>query len=94
MGAGRRVEDTTWNLFIGNVTYCVQNSLDIVPRFGHEVADFAYKCTDVYMPEDEQGPLWNNVELGIQWPIADPLLSAKDRGFPTLKKVPPHDLPA
>lgn len=74
--------------------------LYIPPGFAHgfcvtsESADFAYKCTDVYVPGDERGLLWNDPELGIQWPIAEPLLSEKDRGFPMLKKAPPHDLPA
>lgn len=74
--------------------------LYIPPGFAHgfcvtsESADFAYKCTDVYVPGDERGLLWNDPELGIQWPVAEPLLSDKDRSFPALKKVPPHELPS
>ncbi len=59
-----------------------------------EFADFAYKCTDFYVPDDERGIIWNDPDVGIAWPIAEPLLSAKDRGYPTLKTAPRHDLPA
>lgn len=74
--------------------------LYIPPGFAHgfcvmsEVADFAYKCTDIYVPGDERGLHWNDPALGIQWPIAEPLLSAKDSDFPTLKNAAPQDLPS
>ncbi|URG51608.1 dTDP-4-dehydrorhamnose 3,5-epimerase [Pectobacterium quasiaquaticum] len=42
-------------------------------------ADFEYKCTDYYDPSDEGCLLWNDPEVGIEWPIADPLLSEKDK---------------
>lgn len=44
-----------------------------------EVADFQYKCTDYYHPEDEGGLLWNDPQVDIPWPIEQPLLSAKDQ---------------
>lgn len=47
-------------------------------------AAFLYKCTDYYSPKDERGILWNDPSLGIRWPIATPLLSAKDQAFKTL----------
>lgn len=40
---------------------------------------FSYKCTDVYHPEAEGGVLWNDRELGIEWPFTDPVLSDKDK---------------
>ena len=42
-------------------------------------ADFVYKCTDVYVAEDEHGILWNDPGLEIDWPIDDPIVSDKDR---------------
>ena len=42
-------------------------------------ADFEYKCTDYYDPADEGCLLWNDEDVGIEWPLAEPLLSAKDR---------------
>ncbi|UDQ77222.1 dTDP-4-dehydrorhamnose 3,5-epimerase [Pectobacterium brasiliense] len=44
-----------------------------------DTADFEYKCTDYYDPSDEGCLLWNDPDLGIEWPIADPLLSEKDK---------------
>lgn len=44
-----------------------------------DTADFEYKCTDYYDPSDEGCLLWNDPELGIEWPITAPLLSEKDK---------------
>ncbi|PWC19113.1 dTDP-4-dehydrorhamnose 3,5-epimerase [Brenneria roseae subsp. roseae] len=44
-----------------------------------DIADFEYKCTDYYNPKDEGCLLWNDPEIGINWPISEPLLSEKDR---------------
>ncbi|RJL38785.1 dTDP-4-dehydrorhamnose 3,5-epimerase [Pectobacterium carotovorum] len=44
-----------------------------------DTADFEYKCTDYYDPSDEGCLLWNDPDVGIEWPIADPLLSEKDK---------------
>jgi dTDP-4-dehydrorhamnose 3,5-epimerase len=44
-----------------------------------EIADVVYKCTDVYDPESEQTIRWNDPDLGIEWPIAAPLVSEKDQ---------------
>lgn len=52
-----------------------------------ERATFAYKCTRFYAPDDEGGLLWNDPEIGIEWPIGageEPLLSAKDLANPRL----------
>nr|UKE83388.1 dTDP-4-dehydrorhamnose 3,5-epimerase [Pectobacterium sp. PL152] len=40
---------------------------------------FQYKCTDYYDPSDEGCLLWNDPDVGIEWPITDPLLSEKDK---------------
>lgn len=47
-------------------------------------ADFFYKCTDRYHRELEKTIRWDDPELGIEWPIAQPLLSEKDRKAPLL----------
>jgi dTDP-4-dehydrorhamnose 3,5-epimerase len=44
-----------------------------------ECADFLYKTTDYYAPKSEQTILWNDPDLGIEWPLlGQPILSAKD----------------
>jgi len=49
-----------------------------------DFAEVAYKCTDFYDPDDEIGVRWNDPDLGIDWPIRDPLLSEQDATLPTL----------
>ena len=52
-----------------------------------DTADFMYKCSSFYHPEDEGGLIWNDPKVGIEWPIEDPVLSEKDQNNPTLEKV-------
>ena len=58
-----------------------------------ETASVLYKCNDFYAPDCEAGILWEDPELGIDWPFENPLLSDKDSKFPLLKDVPPERLP-
>jgi dTDP-4-dehydrorhamnose 3,5-epimerase len=50
-------------------------------------AEFVYKCTDFYVPGDESGLIWNDPQLGIKWPIEQPILSDKDGLLPSLTDV-------
>lgn len=65
----------------------------VPPGFAHgfcavsDVADLVYKCTDFYNPESDRSILWNDPDLGIEWPIASPLLSPKDAAAPRLKEA-------
>lgn len=43
-----------------------------------DVADFEYKCTDFYDPDDEGSIIWNDLDLNINWPSSKPILSDKD----------------
>lgn len=61
-----------------------------------ESADFHYKCSDYYSPAFEQGIIWNDPALGIDWPFDakhQPNLSAKDEKYSVLAEIPPHLLP-
>jgi len=44
-----------------------------------DLADFEYKCTDYYNPVHEGCLLWNDPDVGIEWPLDNPLLSEKDK---------------
>ena len=58
-----------------------------------DTAVFNYKCTDFYAPEYDGGVLWNDPDIGIEWPldgIEEILLSEKDKNQKTLKEL---DLP-
>lgn len=52
-----------------------------------ETAQVEYKCTDLYAPQDEISVLWNDPQIGIEWPLEDPLLSARDRDARPLSEV-------
>jgi len=62
----------------------------IPPGFAHgfcvvsDDAQIEYKCTEIYDPASEIGIAWNDPALAISWPIADPLLSDRDRTNPSL----------
>jgi dTDP-4-dehydrorhamnose 3,5-epimerase len=58
-----------------------------------ETAHVHYKCTDYYAPAHEGGILWSDPEIGIDWPLHNPLLSDKDRTYPRLKDLPAAILP-
>ena len=65
----------------------------IPPGFAHgfcvlsEVAHVEYKCTETYDATDEISILWNDPDLGIAWPILDPIVSAKDGRAPRLREI-------
>jgi len=52
-------------------------------------AEFTYKCTDFYHPEDEGGIIWNDPDIGIEWPIEqveEVILSDKDKRWKLFKE--------
>ena len=64
-----------------------KKQLYIPPGFAHgflvlsDEAEFVYKCTDFYHPEDEGCIIWDDSDIGIKWPLKDidtPLVSEKD----------------
>lgn len=66
----------------------------VPPGFAHgfyvlsDSAEFVYKCSDYYAPEYERAILWNDPDIGIEWPLpgsASPLLSSKDMAGVLLK---------
>lgn len=66
----------------------------IPPGFAHgfcalsDQTDVFYKCTEVYVPSADRSILWNDPDIGIQWPIESPLLSPKDARAPCLADAP------
>jgi dTDP-4-dehydrorhamnose 3,5-epimerase len=65
----------------------------IPPGFAHgfvvisEVADVQYKTTDYYSPQDERVLLWNDPEVGIRWPVANPVLNERDKRGTSLRQA-------
>ena len=61
--------------------------------FGHgfavlsDLADVAYQLSSTYDPATEAGIAWDDPDVGVEWPLADPLLSDRDRAAPRLAEV-------
>jgi dTDP-4-dehydrorhamnose 3,5-epimerase len=73
--------------------------LYVPPGFAHgfcvlsDTALVAYKCTEVYRPKADRGVRWDDPQIAIDWPVANPAISGKDRGAPLLSAIAPEDLP-
>jgi dTDP-4-dehydrorhamnose 3,5-epimerase len=65
----------------------------VPPGFAHgfcvlsEIAEVEYKCTALYDRDDELSIAWDDPEIGIEWPLADPILSPKDAAAARLAEV-------
>ena len=92
-----RPDSPTYGKWEGAVLSAENRRQFFVPRgFAHgflvlsDVAEFCYKCDDVYHPNDEGGLMWNDPEIGIEWPILEGMelvLSEKDKAHPGLKDL-------
>lgn len=51
-----------------------------------ERADIAYKVNTFYSPPHERGLQWNDPDIGIDWPVTDPIVSERDRAQPALRE--------
>lgn len=76
-----------------------RRQLWIPPGFAHgfavlsDRALFNYLCTDVYVKEADSGIRWNDADIGVDWPISEPMLSGKDEVAPFLKDIAGDRLP-
>ncbi|ADK13617.1 dTDP-4-dehydrorhamnose 3,5-epimerase [Clostridium ljungdahlii DSM 13528] len=87
---------STYGKWVG-VTLSEENKKQFyIPKgFAHgflvlsDEAEFCYKCTEFYHPEDEGGIIWNDTDINIKWPlegIDNIIFSEKDKLWPTLKE--------
>ncbi|HEX2223375.1 MAG TPA: dTDP-4-dehydrorhamnose 3,5-epimerase [Thermoanaerobaculia bacterium] len=67
--------------------------LYVPPGFAHgfvvlsETAHVQYKCTELYDKADEIGIVWDDPEIGVDWPVKDPVVNDKDRQAPRLADI-------
>lgn len=92
----RKASDT-YGKWVGVILSADNKKQFFIPKgFAHgfvvlsDEAEFVYKCTDFYKGDDEGGILWNDPDIGIEWPIEDIgeeniLLSEKDKLWKPLK---------
>lgn len=89
-----RPASPTFGQWVG-VELSAENKLQlwVPPGFAHgfcvtsETADVVYKCTTLYEPQNDKGIRWDDPAIGIEWPIEQPTLSAKDRVAPLLREA-------
>ena len=55
-----------------------------------EVADVCYRVDAFYEPELDAAVAWNDPQIGIPWPLPDPILSERDQAAPSLEEIRPH----
>ena len=86
-----RKDSLTYGKWVGEVLSDENKHQLFIPAgFAHgyyvmsEVADIAYKCSEIYHPEDELGLRWNDPDIAIEWPVLNPILSNKDAILPFL----------
>ena len=91
-----RRESPTWKQWVGvELTAELGNQLFIPAGYGHGFltlepdSEIAYKVDSYYNPEADGGVIWNDSEIGIDWPLigGDPLLSNKDAELASLTEV-------
>ncbi len=95
-----RPDSETYGKWFGVVLSAENKKQLFIPKdFAHgflvlsDEAEFCYKVTDFYHPNDEGGIMWNDPELGVKWPIPEGMteddinLSEKDRINPTFSEV-------
>ncbi|MBN2513223.1 MAG: dTDP-4-dehydrorhamnose 3,5-epimerase [Sedimentisphaerales bacterium] len=95
-----RLGSPTFSRWVGVILSAENKRQFFIPAgFAHgfcvlsETALFHYKCTEYYAPANEGGIAWNDTDIGIEWPMLQPTLSAKDSAFGPLKNYPVERLP-
>jgi dTDP-4-dehydrorhamnose 3,5-epimerase len=95
-----RVGSPTFGRWVGaRLSSDNKHQLYVPPGFAHgfcvtsDHALVAYKCTEFYHPEAEVVLSWDDSTIGIEWPVAQPMLSERDRTAPKLAAIAKDRLP-
>lgn len=91
-----RKDSPTYGKWYGVTLSAENKKMFMIPRgFAHgflvlsDTAVFSYKCDDFYHPNDEGGIMYNDPDIGVEWPNIDSeyILSEKDRKHPKIKEL-------
>ena len=95
-----RKNSPTYGQWYGVILSAENKKQFFIPKnFAHgfvvlsDEAEFAYKCSDFYQPNDEGGLAWNDPEVGVEWPLPEGMteenliLSEKDRKWGSIKSL-------
>ena len=86
---------TRYQWFATELTADNRRALYIPPGFAHGFQTLAddsevfYQMSAFYHPESARGVRWNDPVIGISWPLADPIVSPRDRSYPLLERPAP-----
>ena len=86
---------TCYQWFATELTADNRRALYIPPGFAHGFQTLAddsevfYQMSAFYHPESARGVRWNDPVIGISWPLADPIVSPRDRSYPLLERLAP-----
>lgn len=96
VGVDLRPGSSTYGKWHGEILSAENKKQFYIPEgFAHgfyvlsDEAEFCYKCTDFYHPNDEGGIRWDDPDIGIDWPIPEGtnlILSEKDLAWPSMKE--------
>lgn len=91
-----RKDSKTFGKWFGLILSAENKKQLFIPKnFAHgfvvlsDEAEFSYKCTDFYHPNDEGGLLWNDPEIGVEWPIPEDMkliISEKDQKWSGIRE--------
>lgn len=97
VGVDLRPGSSTYGQWHGELLSAENKKQFYIPEgFAHgfyvlsDVAEFCYKCTDFYHPDDEGGIRWNDPDISVDWPLVEGvpvLLSDKDSIQPFFKEL-------
>lgn len=89
-----RVGSPTFGQWFGeNLSADNFRQMYVPPGFAHgfcvlsEMAEFEYKCTDTYHPESELVLAWDDPQIGVDWPVSEPVLSGRDQQGLSLEQL-------
>ena len=91
-----RKDSPTYGKWYGVTLSAENKKMFMIPRgFAHgflvlsDTAVFSYKCDDFYHPNDEGGIMYNDPDIGVEWPKigAEYILSEKDKKYPGFKEI-------
>ena len=89
-----RPNSPTFGKWVSEILSSDNRKMLFIPKgFAHgfcalsDTVEIVYKVNDYYFPESEQGIIYNDRDLAINWPISDPIMSDKDKILPSFKDL-------
>jgi dTDP-4-dehydrorhamnose 3,5-epimerase len=84
----------TYGRWVGEVLSEENRGMLYIPQgFAHgfcilsQAAEVVYKASGVYSPQAEAGIIWNDKDLNIEWPVKEPAVSERDKGWPSFRNA-------